>query len=102
MLYPGSGLFNRGGPWIVASEISLTSRVFARNAANIKTEWLEELGQEHCRYTYWSAHWEKNRGQVVALEKVILFGLTIIEQRTIAYERINPDEAKGSSSGRPW
>lgn len=94
MLYPGSGLFNRGGPWIVASEISLTSRVFARNAANIKSEWLEELGREHCRYIYWAAHWEKSRGQVVALEKVILFGLTIIEQRTIAYERINPDEAK--------
>jgi ATP-dependent helicase HrpA len=94
MLYPGSGLFNRGGPWIVASEISLTSRVFARNAANIKSEWLEELGREHCRYTYWAAHWEKNRGQVVALEKVILFGLTIIEQRTVAYERINPEEAK--------
>ncbi|MHB8137644.1 MAG: ATP-dependent RNA helicase HrpA [Smithellaceae bacterium] len=94
MLYPGSGLFNRGGPWIVASEISLTSRVFARNAANIKNEWLEELGKEHCRYTHWSAHWEKNRGQVVAQEKVILFGLTIIEQRTVAYERINPEEAK--------
>jgi ATP-dependent helicase HrpA len=94
MLYPGSGLFNRGGPWIVASEISLTSRVFARNAANIKSEWLEELGREHCRYTYWAAHWEKNRGQVVALEKVILFGLTIVEQRTVAYERINPEEAK--------
>ncbi|HLZ19424.1 MAG TPA: DUF3418 domain-containing protein, partial [Smithellaceae bacterium] len=90
----GSGLFNRGGPWIVASEISLTSRVFARNAANIKSEWLEELGREHCRYTHWAAHWEKNRGQVVALEKVILFGLTIIEQRTVAYERINPEEAK--------
>ena len=94
MLYPGSGLFNRGGPWIVASEISLTSRVFARNAANIKSEWLEELGREHCRYTWWAAHWEKNRGQVVALEKVILFGLTIVEQRTVAYERINPEEAK--------
>ncbi len=94
MLYPGSGLFNRGGPWIVASEISLTSRVFARNAANIKSEWLEELGREHCRYTYWAAHWEKNRGQVVALEKVILFGLTIVEQRTVAYERINPEEAQ--------
>ena len=94
MLYPGSGLFNKGGPWIVASEISLTSRVFARNAANIKSEWLEELGREHCRYTWWAAHWEKNRGQVVALEKVILFGLTIVEQRTVAYERINPEEAK--------
>ena len=94
MLYPGSGLFNRGGPWIVASEISLTSRVFARNAGNIKNEWLEALGKEHCRYTHWAAHWEKSRGQVVALEKVTLFGLTIIDQRTVAYDRINPEEAK--------
>ena len=94
MLYPGSGLFNRGGPWIVASEISLTSRVFARNVANIKSEWLEELGREYCRYTYSAAHWEKNRGQVVALEKVILFGLTLVEQRSVAYERVNPEEAK--------
>lgn len=94
MLYPGSSLFNRGGPWIVASEISLTSRVFARNAANIKSEWLEALGGDHCRRTHWAAHWEKNRGQVVALEKVVLFGLTIVEQRTVAYERINPEDAK--------
>ncbi|MRR14934.1 MAG: ATP-dependent RNA helicase HrpA [Deltaproteobacteria bacterium] len=94
MLYPGSGLFNRGGPWIVAADISLTSRVFARNAANIKSEWLEELGREHCRYIHWAAHWEKNRGQVVALEKVILFGLTIVDQRTVSYDRINPQEAK--------
>lgn len=94
MLYPGSGLFNRGGSWIVAAEISLTSRVFARNAANINSEWLEELGRDHCRYVHWAAHWEKNRGQVVALEKVTLFGLTIIEQRTVAYDRINPEEAK--------
>ncbi len=94
MLYPGSGLFNRGGPWIVASEISLTSRVFARNAANIRSEWLEELGRDHCRYSHSSAHWEKNRGQVVAVEKVILFGLTIVEQRTVAYERVNPEHAR--------
>ncbi len=94
MLYPGSALFNRGGPWIVAAEISLTSRVFARNAANIQSEWLEELGGDHCRYQHWAAHWEKSRGQVVALEKVVLFGLTIVEQRSVAYERINPEEAK--------
>jgi len=93
MLYPGSGLFNRGGKWIVATEIALTSRLFARNAGNIKSEWLEELGHEHCRHIYWGAHWEKNRGQVVVSEKVILFGLTIVEQRSVAYDRINPEEA---------
>jgi ATP-dependent helicase HrpA len=94
MIFPGSGLFNRAGSWIVAAEISMTSRVFARNVANIKSEWLEELGLDNCRYTYAAAHWEKNRGQVVAMEKVTLFGLTIIEQRPVAYERINPEEAK--------
>ena len=94
MIYPGSGLFNRAGNWIVAAEISMTSRVFARNIANIKSEWLEKLGKDNCRYTYAAAHWEKNRGQVVALEKVTLFGLTIVEQRSVSYERINPEEAK--------
>lgn len=94
MLYPGSGLFNRGAPWIVAAEISLTSRVFARNTANIQSEWLEELGGDHCRYQHWAAHWEKSRGQVVASEKVVLFGLTIVEHRSVAYERINPEDAR--------
>ncbi len=94
MIFPGSGLFNRAGLWIVAAEISMTSRVFARNVANIKCEWLEDLGGDNCRYTYAAAHWGKSRGQVVALEKVTLFGLTIVEQRPIAYEKINPEEAK--------
>jgi ATP-dependent helicase HrpA len=93
MIFPGSGLFNRAGSWIVAAEISMTSRVFARNIANIKSECLEDIGRDNCRYTYAAAHWEKNRGQVVAMEKVTLFGLTIIEQRPVAYERINPEEA---------
>ncbi len=94
MIHPGSGLFNRAGSWVVAAEITQTSRLFARNVANIKQEWLEEVGKDNCRYTYAAAHWEKNRGQVVALEKVTLFGLTIVEKRTVAYERINPAQAK--------
>lgn len=94
MIFPGSGLFNRAGSWIVAGEISLTSRLFARHVANIKSEWLEKLGGDNCRYTYAAAHWEKNRGQVVVLEKVTLFGLTIVESRPVAYEKINPEEAK--------
>ena len=94
MIHPGSGLFNRAGQWIVAGEISQTSRIFARNVANIQSDWLEKLGGDHCRYTYAAAHWEKNRGQVIALEKVTLFGLTIVEGRPVAYEKINPEEAK--------
>jgi ATP-dependent helicase HrpA len=43
MLFPGSGLFNRGGDWIVAAEMVHTSRLFARMAANIDSAWLEAL-----------------------------------------------------------
>jgi ATP-dependent helicase HrpA len=94
MIFPGSGLFNKGGSWIVASELVQTSRLFARTAANINPEWLEEIGRHLCKYSWSEPHWEKNRGQVVAFEKATLYGLTIVERRKIDFGRINPKEAR--------
>ncbi len=94
MLFPGSNLFNRGGSWIVASELVQTSRLFARTVANINPEWLEEIGRHLCKYSWSEPHWEKKRGQVVALEKATLYGLTIVEKRKVNYGRINPKEAR--------
>ncbi len=93
MIFPGSGLFNRAGNWIVAAEMVETSRLFARTAANIESAWLEELGGELCRRTYSAPHWEKNRGEVVASEQVTLFGLIIVPGRPASYSRIDPAEA---------
>ncbi|MFZ2448830.1 MAG: ATP-dependent RNA helicase HrpA [Syntrophobacteraceae bacterium] len=93
MVFPGSGLFNRGGQWLVASELVQTSRLFARTAANIEPEWIEETGKHLCRYSWSEPHWEKKRGQVVAFEKATLYGLTVVEQRKVDYGRINPVEA---------
>ena len=52
MIFPGSGLFNRAGKWIVAAEMVLTSQLFARTAAHIDPGWLESLAGDRCRYTY--------------------------------------------------
>jgi ATP-dependent helicase HrpA len=93
MIFPGSGLFNRAGNWIVAAEMVETSRLFARTAANIESDWLEELGGELCRRTYSAPHWEKNRGEVIASEQVTLFGLIIVPDRSVSYGRIDPAEA---------
>ena len=95
MIFPGSGLFGRGGNWIVAAEMVETSRLFARGVANIESEWLEELGGELCRYTYSEPHWERNRGEVVAFEQVSLYGLIIMPKRPVSYGRIDSDEASG-------
>lgn len=93
MIFPGSGLFNRGGAWIVAAEMVETSRLFARIAANIDPGWLERLGQEQCKYIYRDPHWERKRKTVVISEQVSLYGLIIVADRKVTYGRINPEDA---------
>jgi ATP-dependent helicase HrpA len=74
MIFPGSGLFNRAGKWIVAAEMIETSRHFARTCAEINSQWLERLGKELCRYYYHAPHWDKKRGEVIALSKSLFMG----------------------------
>ncbi len=93
LIFPGSGLFNKAGNWIVASEYVKTSQLFARGVANIDPSWLEEIGRDLCSYSYANPRWEKKRGEVVVDEQVSLFGLIIVQSRPKAYGKINPDEA---------
>ncbi len=93
MIFPGSGLFNHGNKWIVAAEMIETSRLFARTCAGISSQWLESLGKELCRYTYLAPHWDKKRGEVIASEQVSLFGMIIVENRTVSFGKIKPAEA---------
>lgn len=92
-IFPGSGLFRKGGDWIVAAELVETTKLFARTAASIDVAWLEQLGGHLCRSSYSEPHWEKRRGEVVAYEKKTLFGLPIVEKRKVGYGRVNPGEA---------
>jgi len=93
MVFPGSTLFGKSRPWIVAAEIVRTSRLFARTAARIDPEWLEALGGDLCRYSYSNAGWDRDRGEVVALERVTLYGLEIVSGRRVSFGRIDPEES---------
>jgi len=93
MIFPGSGLFDNPGQWVVAAEMVETSRLFARSCANIDSSWLEELGADQCRHTYLNARWSRKQGAVIADEQVSLYGLIIIPKRLVAYGRLNPADA---------
>lgn len=93
MIFPGSGVFNRGGSWIVAGEIVETSRRFARTVANIDNAWLEPLGKSLCRYTYFNPVWQKSRETVIAQEQVSLYGLIIQSGRPVNFGKIDPETA---------
>jgi ATP-dependent helicase HrpA len=93
MVFPGSTLFGKSRPWIASAEMVRTSRLFARTAARIDPAWLEDLGGELCRPSYSNEHWDRDRGEVVALERVTLYGLEIVSKRRVSYGRINPKQA---------
>ena len=42
-LHPGSGLARKGAKWVLAAELTETTRLFARCAAKIEPEWIEEV-----------------------------------------------------------
>jgi ATP-dependent helicase HrpA len=93
MVFPGSGVFDKGGDWIVAAELVETTRLFARTVAVIRSDWLETAGGELCRHTYLNPRWSRRRGEVVATEQISLFGLVFVSDRTVSYGRIDPEAA---------
>ena len=104
MLFPGSGLFERGKKkeasaqqsapaWLVAAEVVETNRLYARTAAAIKPEWILDLGEYLCRSSYRDPHWSRKAGRVLVHETVRLHGL-IVAQRRVAYAKFAPREAR--------
>ena len=93
MIFPGSGVFNKGGQWLVAAEMVETSRLFGRDVANIDRTWLEAIGASLCRYTYLNPRWEKKQEAVIADEQVSLFGLVVESGRPKRYGPIDPEGA---------
>lgn len=89
MLFPGSGLYNRGPDWALAAEFVETSQLFARTVAAIQPEWLEPLAGSLCKKSWSAPHWEKKTGRVMALERVTLFGLCIVAGRPVDYGRVS-------------
>ena len=85
MIFPGSHQFLKSGQWILAASFLETSRLYALTVATIEPEWLEELAPHLCRYSWTDPRWQKKTGQVVADEKVTLFGLIIAAGRLVNY-----------------
>jgi len=94
MVFPGSGQFNKTGEWLMAAEMVETTRLYARTVATINPQWLEKIAAGLCHSTYSDAHWEKRRGHVVALQRVTLFGLPLVQGRRVNYGPIAPQEAR--------
>jgi ATP-dependent helicase HrpA len=89
-IFPGSGLAKRPPDWLMAAELMETSRLWGLTVARIDPAWIEPRAGHLVRRSYSEPRWQPERGAVVATERVTLYGLPIVEGRTVAYGRIDP------------
>ena len=93
-IFPGSSQARKSPKWLVAAEIVETSRVFAREVAAIEPGWALGINPGLLKYHYYEPRWQSRRGQVVAYERVNLYGLTLSDKRVVHYGPLARGESR--------
>ena len=91
---PGSVLTRRPPPWVMAAELVETNRLYARRVARIDPAWVERAAGHLVKRSYGDVRWDAEGGRAVATESVTLYGLPIVSDRTVGYDRVDHDEAR--------
>jgi ATP-dependent helicase HrpA len=94
VLAPGSVLSKRPPRWVVVAELVETSRLYGRTAARIGPEVVERVAGDLVQRTYSEPHWDAERGEVMAFERVTLYGLPLVARRRIGYAAVEPAVAR--------
>ncbi|MDH4288128.1 MAG: ATP-dependent RNA helicase HrpA [Aquincola sp.] len=92
--HPGAHLSKKPGRWLIAAELVETTRLFGRGLAAIEPQWIERIGGHLIKTQLSNPHWEKKAGEVMALERGLLYGLVVYQQRSVAYARVDPVMAR--------
>jgi ATP-dependent helicase HrpA len=94
VLWPGSALADAPPAWVMAAELVETSRLWARTVARIDPAWAEKVGDHLLTRSYGEPRWSAKRGSAVASEKVTLYGVPLVADRTVTLGRIDPEGAR--------
>jgi len=87
MIFPGSHQFHSAGKWIIGAAFLETNRLYALTVSNVEVNWLIEASNHLSRRSWSNPRWQKKSGQVVADEKITLFGLVLSADRTVNFGR---------------
>ena len=93
-IFPGSSLIKKTPKWIMAAELIETSKLFAHTVAKIEPEWALAAAEHLVKRQYFEPHYNSHSGQVMAYEKVSLYGLTLIEKKAVPYAHVDPVVAR--------
>ncbi len=93
-VWPGSAVFKARPVWIVAAEVVETTKRYLRTCARIDPRWIEPIAGHLIKRSYSDPQWQRANTSAMALERVSLFGLTIVPGRRVRYGPINPEVSR--------
>ncbi|MGV6857797.1 MAG: ATP-dependent RNA helicase HrpA [bacterium] len=88
-VFPGSSLAKKPPKWVMAAEITETTRLYARTAAAIQPDWIEQLGTHLLSHHYSEPHWVRSRSRVGAYDRLSLYGLVVAPKKPVNYAAID-------------
>ncbi|MFT4582354.1 MAG: ATP-dependent helicase HrpA [Gammaproteobacteria bacterium] len=92
--FPGSSLRNKPPKWVIAAEITETTRVYARTLAGIDPQWIESQAAHLLKQQVSEPHWQKSAARTGGFEKLTLNGLVIVARRLVDYSQIDRRTAR--------
>ena len=93
-IFPGSALARHQPQFVMSAELVETSRLWGRQNAAIDPAWAEELGAQLVKRSYSDPHWSRKRESAAAQERVTLYGVPLVAERTVQLGRVDPALAR--------
>ncbi|MFK8017016.1 MAG: ATP-dependent RNA helicase HrpA, partial [Gammaproteobacteria bacterium] len=76
-IFPGSPVARAAPPWVVATEMIETSRVFGHGVAAVKPGWILEAADHLVQREPFDAVWSAGQGRATTRQRAVVFGLSI-------------------------
>ncbi|ODS22995.1 ATP-dependent RNA helicase HrpA [Candidatus Endobugula sertula] len=89
-IFPGSSQFKKKPKWVVAGQLLETSKLYAHHLAKIEPKWILDNAQHLVKRHYSEPHYAIKSGQVMAFEKITLYGVVLVEKQRVVYSKIDP------------
>ncbi|MBX3284123.1 MAG: ATP-dependent RNA helicase HrpA, partial [Actinobacteria bacterium] len=93
-LVPSSPLARKPPAWVMAAELVETNRLWGRMAASVQPEWAEDLAGHLVKRSYGEPRWDERSGRAVASERVTLYGLPVVANRTVGLGAVDSELAR--------
>src|SRR5690606_2085909 len=88
-IFPGSSLAKKTRKWLMAAELLETSKLYAHTVARIEPEWALRAAEHLVKRQSLEPHYDSRSGQVMAYERVTLYGLVLVERRSVNYSHVD-------------